>query len=136
MKKSFCFLLAGFSLFASLFFVSCGDKQSSPTDITKAALECMKKGDAKGYVELIDVGDETDPAKIESGRTMLTGFIMMGLNELQKRNQGIKDYEVLSEEVINDSVVKVNYQLKFNDGTDKKDSGKCIRRDGKWYLKM
>lgn len=137
MKKILISLFAGISLTLMLLFSSCGGKQSSASDVVKAGLEYMKSGDIESYVKLIDVGNETDPEQIEAGRKLLSGLISMGIAEVNKQHQGIKDFEIISEEVGEEGTAKVTFKIKYNDGTEDEQTGNCIKgKDGNWYLKM
>ena len=132
MRKFFTHYL--FMLIIALGMSSC--TPSTPSDAMEEYLSHMKSGDYEAFVDGIKFS-ETDPAKLKESREALVALIKeKGSKNFEKKN-GIKKFEILSETVSEDgNSATVKYITYFGDGSDKEETAKMIKVDGKWMMDM
>ena len=137
MKKIFTILFAAL-LAGSFAFVSCGQsgdttgtatsKKDSPSKITEKAMKALKNKDYEGAVRyMAGIEDATD--EDISQMAALIGMIY-------EANGGLKDYEILSEEISEDgqnAVVGIKYT--FGNGETNEDTEKLMLTEKGWVIK-
>ena len=77
--------------------VACGGG-STPSSVVEKSMKCLQDKDYEGYVDLlyIDVKEGEDP---EVQRNAVASMIASKADQTLAKKQGIKSYEILSEEV-------------------------------------
>lgn len=132
MKKLLTHLLLMFIIAVGM--ISC--TPSTPSGAMEKYLSSLKSGDYEGFVDGVNFS-ETDPAKLEESREMLTSLIKEKVGKEFEKQNGIKKFEIISETISEDgNSATVEYITYFGDGSDKKEKSKMIKVDGKWMMDM
>lgn len=134
MKKLLVLL---FVCVSTLAFWSCAS-DNSPKGVAAKAIECIQDKDYTGYVDLMYFNKNTrEKPDFEEGKkqyaTMLEGKVS---KEFEKK-EGIKSYEILSEEIAEDGEsAVVKFKLEFGNGETKDSETMKMRKgeDGKWLV--
>lgn len=120
--------------------VACGGG-STPSSVVEKSMKCLQDKDYEGYVDLlyIDVKEGEDP---EVQRNAVASMIASKADQTLAKKQGIKSYDILSEEVIpaeenkpETAVVKV--KIEYGDSSTKEETVK-LKKDnaGDWKIDM
>lgn len=120
--------------------VACGGG-STPSSVVEKSMKCLQDKDYEGYVDLlyIDVKEGEDP---EVQRNAVASMIASKADQTLAKKQGIKSYEILSEEVTpaeenkpETAVVKV--KIEYGDASTKEETVK-LKKDnaGDWKIDM
>ena len=120
--------------------VACGGG-STPSSVVEKSMKCLQDKDYEGYVDLlyIDVKEGEDP---EVQRNAVASMIASKADQTLAKKQGIKSYEILSEEVTpaeenkpETAVVKV--KIEYGDSSTKEETVK-LKKDnaGDWKIDM
>lgn len=113
---------------------SCGTA-NTPTSVAEKALEYIQDKNYEGYVDLIQI-EEKEGQNIEEQKAQLTALISEKLGKTFDKKQGIKSWEIVSEELSEDgnkATVKVN--ITFGDDSTEEQKLKTIKdADGNWKL--
>lgn len=113
---------------------SCGTA-NTPTSVAEKALEYIQDKNYEGYVDLIQI-EEKEGQNIEEQKAQLTALISEKLGKTFDKKQGIKSWEIVSEELSEDgnkATVKVN--ITFGDDSTEEQKLKTIKdTDGNWKL--
>ena len=120
--------------------VACGGG-STPSSVVEKSMKCLQDKDYEGYVDLlyIDVKEGEDP---EVQRNAVASMIASKADQTLAKKQGIKGYEILSEEVTpaeenkpETAVVKV--KIEYGDASTKEETVKLKKDDaGDWKIDM
>lgn len=123
----------------AVLMIGCGNA-NTPSGVAEASVKCLQKGDYKGYVELLTATDAKKNAenkeKFEQEQQMLVSLVQEKASKKLEKKEGIKSYEVLSEE-INETGdrAKVTMTIVYGDGSEDKQTVKTKKDDsGKWIL--
>lgn len=130
MKKLFYW---GIMMIALVCWVACsGD--NTPSGAMKLYLSALQSGD---YEKVIDGTAflNSDSAKVEELKETLVAFYKeKGQRELEMKG-GIKQIEILSEEVVEDGKsAVVRYKLVYGNGEESEDTQKMVSVDDKWLM--
>lgn len=120
--------------------VACGGG-NTPSSVVEKSMKCLQEKDYEGYVDLlyIDVKEGEDP---EVQRNAVASMIASKADQTLAKKQGIKSYEILSEEVTpaeenkpETAVVKV--KIEYGDASTKEETVK-LKKDnaGDWKIDM
>lgn len=120
--------------------VACGGG-NTPSSVVEKSMKCLQDKDYEGYVDLlyIDVKEGEDP---EVQRNAVASMIASKADQTLAKKQGIKGYEILSEEVTlaeenkpETAVVKV--KIEYGDASTKEETVK-LKKDnaGDWKIDM
>ena len=120
--------------------VACGGG-NTPSSVVEKSMKCLQNKDYEGYVDLlyIDVKEGEDP---EVQRNAVASMIASKADQTLAKKQGIKSYEILSEEVTpaeenkpETAVVKV--KIEYGDASTKEETVK-LKKDnaGDWKIDM
>ncbi len=126
MKK----ILVAFSLCLMMMAVmtSCGETSTTtPSEVAKAATQCMKEKNFSAYMDLTDCDPDT--------KSMMTSMISEKASQQLDQKQGITSFDVASEEIAADgktAVVKMN--ITYGNGDTEVKDIKCVNKDGKWLV--
>lgn len=128
MKKILTFIVL---LIAALSFSSCGS--NTPSGVVRQYFKCIKSGDVKGYLEIIDMDEELKNAIIE--KLEENGDLEKMSEQIKEQARELKDFEVVSEEIDDDSdnaEVKIKMEL---DGKEDESTIKLHKNDnGEWKV--
>ena len=102
-------------------------KASGPEVVAKTALEAMKKGDVKAFVNTFNLSDDD--------KAMLTSMIDEKLKEKIAEKGGIKSYEI-GETSIDGEKATVKAKVYYKDGTDEDEDFHFTKVDGKWLQEL
>lgn len=125
-------LLSILVLGAFYVLVSCGGaSSSSPSSTVKNFVDKMAKGEFESAITCISLnGKEMD----EESKAKLTGLMAMGKAQADKK-QGIKDLDILSEEIAEDgNSAKVKVKFTYGNGDSHEDDYKLVKENGKWMI--
>ena len=128
MKRFFAVLALAAAL---LCFSACkggqGSKSSGPEDVAKAALEAIKKGDVKAFVDTFNLSDDD--------KAMLTSMIDDKLMDKINEKGGVKSYEI-GETSIDGDKATVKAKVYYKDGTDEDEDFHFTKVDDKWLQEL
>lgn len=118
---------------AVLFMVSCSST-STPSGAMKKYLSAVKSGDYEEFVEGINFS-KVDPQKLDETREGFTAMMKeKGAEDLEKKG-GLKDFEILSEEINEDgNSAVVAYKQIYGNGEEEESKQKMVKVDGKWLM--
>jgi hypothetical protein len=102
-------------------------KLSGPEEVAKVALESMKKGDVKAFVDTFNLSDDD--------KAMLTSLIDEKLKEKIEEKGGIKSYEI-GESSIDGDKATVKAKVYYKDGSEEDEDFHLTKVDGKWLQEM
>lgn len=102
-------------------------KLSGPEAAAKAALEAVKKGDMKAFVNTFNLSDDDKATLSALMEDKLT-------KELDKKG-GIKSYEFVDTNIDGDKAA-VKVKIYYNNDTEEESTFKFTNVDGKWMQEM
>ena len=131
MKKLF------FSMFVAVVALtlwSCGPA-NTPSAVAEEACKCVQNADYDGYVELMDLKETKNQ---ESEKQQFVAMLREKGTKTMEKKQGIKSYEVLSEEISEDGKsATVKMKMVYGDGSEDTQDLKLVKNDdGDWRLTM
>ena len=129
MKKLF------FSMFVAVVTLtlwSCGNA-NTPSAVAEKAVKCIQKADYEGYVDLMNL-KKTDEGNNE--KEQLVALLREKGTKAMEKKQGLKSYEVLSEEISEDgNKATVEMKIVYGNGEEKTDKVKLKKNDkGEWRI--
>ena len=116
-------------LILTLVMTSCNS--NTPTKVAEKSIACIQKGDYEGYVDLIYQKKEEgkDKKEIEDEKQMLVAMMKDKATKKFEKQDGIKSYEALSEEISEDGKTAiVKMKIVMGDGSETTDDIK-LRKD-------
>ena len=123
-------------LILTLVMTSCNS--NIPTKVAEKSIACIQKGDYEGYVDLIYQKKEEgkDKKEIEDEKQMLVAMMKDKATKKFEKQDGIKSYEALSEEISEDGKTAiVKMKIVMGDGSETTDDIKLRKdEDGNWKL--
>ena len=123
-------------LILTLVMTSCN--RNTPTKVAEKSIACIQKGDYEGYVDLIYQKKEEgkDKKEIEDEKQMLVAMMKDKATKKFEKQDGIKSYEALSEEISEDGKTAiVKMKIVMGDGSETTDDIKLRKdEDGNWKL--
>ena len=135
MKK----LLYSFAAIAiSLLIANCGGKGgNSPSDIEKSIYTKMQKGNYEKAAELLVKNlDSNKEATTEEQAQLIKAFGEKAKQSAEAKG-GIKSFEVVEENIAEDGQSgTVTTKVVFNDGTDKTETTKYVKKETGWKISM
>lgn len=132
MKKLF------FSMFVAVVALtlwSCGPA-NTPSAVAEEACKCMQNEDYEGYADLMDLKKSEDGKGVE--KEQLAALLREKGTKTMEKKQGIKSYEVLSEEISEDGKsANVKMKIVYGNGDEDTQKMKLVKNDdGDWKLTM
>lgn len=123
MKK---IILSLFVTVAALALWSCGDS-NTPSAVAEKSVKCLLNSDYEGYVDLLGTNDGKDS---EEGKEQLVALLREKGEKTMKEKQGLKSYEVLSEEISEDgNKATVEMKIVYGNGEEKTEKVKLKKND-------
>lgn len=132
MKKLFAFATLMISMFI---MISCGS--ATPSDVAKSAFEALKAKDYEAFAELVYI-PEKEGTDVKEQRQALVDLLKSKADKKYDKKQGIKSFEVVSEEIDEKGETAV-VKLSVVYGNDSKDDEtvKLKKTDsGRWMIDM
>ena len=112
MKK---LLISMFVAVVALTLWSCGSA-NTPSAVAEKAAKCMQNADYEGYVELMEL-KETEGKEAE--KEQFVALLREKGTKTMEKKQGLKSYEVLSEEISEDGKsATVKMKMVYGDGSE------------------
>ena len=132
MKK---LLISMFVAVVALTLWSCGPA-NTPSAVAEEACKCMQKADYEGYADLMDLKKSDDGKGVE--KEQLAALLREKGTKTMEKKQGIKSYEVLSEEISEDGKsANVKMKIVYGNGDEDTQKMKLVKNDdGDWKLTM
>lgn len=128
MKKLFYLLVMVVALFT---FSACSG--SGPGSALKEYVEAMQKGDYEKCVEGIALVN-VEPDQQQSIRDSYISLMKKGAKDIERKG-GIKNVEILSEEIASDgNTAVVKLKLTYGNGEEETEEQKMVKTDGKWLM--
>ena len=131
MKKIF---ISMFVAVVALTLWSCGSA-NTPSAVAEKAAKCIQNADYEGYVDLLDLkkSDGND-----SEKEQLVALLREKGTKAMEKKQGLKSYEVLSEQISEDGKsATVELKMVYGDGSEDTQKMKLVKNDnGDWKLTM
>lgn len=119
------------ALAAIVFVSSCKGggttKLSGPEAAAKAAVEAIKKGDMKAFINTYNLSDDD--------KATLSALMEEKLQQKLDEKGGIKSYEILDSNIDGDNAT-VKVKIYYNNDTDEESTFKLTNVDGKWLQEM
>ena len=130
MKKLF------FSMFVAVVALtlwSCGPA-NTPSAVAEEACKCLQNEDYEGYVDLLLLKETKNQ---ESDKEQFVAMLREKGTKTMEKKQGIKSYEVLSEEISEDGKsANVKMKIVYGNGDEQKENMKMIKKDDQWMIDM
>ena len=113
---------------------SCGPA-NTPSAVAEEACKCVQNADYEGYVELMDLKETKNQ---ESEKEQFVAMLREKGTKTMEKKQGIKSYEVLSEEISEDGKsANVKMKIVYGNGDEDTQKMKLVKNDdGDWKLTM
>lgn len=102
-------------------------KLSGPEAAAKAALEAVKKGDMKAFVNTFNLSDDD--------KVTLSALMEDKLTKELDKKGGIKSYEFVDTNIDGDKAA-VKVKIYYNNDTEEESTFKFTNVDGKWMQEM
>ena len=121
MKKVFYFTMMVMAVFV---MAACSSSPSTP-------------GDYENFVEGLAFDDSQDAAKVKEQKEALVSMLKEKVSKEYEKKGGIKDIEILSEQVAEDgntAVVKTKYT--YGNGETEEGEQQMVKKDGKWLMSI
>ena len=113
---------------------SCGPA-NTPSAVAEEACKCVQNEDYEGYVELMDLKETKNQ---ESEKEQFVAMLREKGTKTMEKKQGLKSYEVLSEEISEDGKsATVNMKVVYGDGSEDTNKIKLVKNDkGEWKVSL
>ena len=127
--------LSMFVAVVALTLWSCGPA-NTPSAVAEEACKCMQNEDYEGYADLMDLKKSEDGKGVE--KEQLAALLREKGTKTMEKKQGIKSYEVLSEEISEDGKsANVKMKIVYGNGDEDTQKMKLVKNDdGDWKLTM
>ena len=113
---------------------SCGPA-NTPSAVAEEACKCVQNEDYEGYVELMDLKETKNQ---ESEKEQFVAMLREKGTKTMEKKQGLKSYEVLSEEISEDGKsATVKMKVVYGDGSEDTNKIKLVKNDkGEWKVSL
>lgn len=136
MKKILHTLLV---VFAACSITACSSsKSTSPGDAAISYMEYLKDGQYEKFVDGLYFESGVSDGELKDGKSMLLALLNEKGNEILAEKGGIKEVEVLNEEIDEENkFADVDLRITYGNGDVEEDDMKLIRDEkGEWKLYM
>lgn len=128
--------LAYFSMMLVAMFIMAACSDNSPSATFKSYITAFQKGDYEKFVDGINLSKVT-PDEMKETKEGLTAMMKEKGEKMVEQKGGLKDIEILSEEIAEDgNTAVIKYKQIYGDGSEEESEGKMIKVDGKWMMDM
>lgn len=122
----------GMMAIALLAMVSCSS--STPSGALEDYMSALKDKNYEKFVDGINIS-KGSPEEVEEARKGLVSIMEEKAGKILEKNGGIKSIEIISEEIAEDgNSAVVKFKQIYGDDTEKEDSQKMVKVDGKWLM--
>ena len=105
---------------------SCSSHDNTPEGVAKAAVECLKAKDYKGYMDLTSATKEQKEA--------MTAMLQKVGQQTDEKG-GVKSYEIVDQEIDEEKgTATVNVKVTYGNGDTEENKMKMLKKDGEWVL--
>ena len=128
MKKVFYFTMMVMAVFV---MAACSSSPSTPGDALKKYSGYLQSGDYENFVEGLAFDDSKEQ------KEALVSMLKEKVSKEYEKKGGIKDIEILSEQVAEDgntAVVKAKYT--YGNGETEEGEQQMVKKDGKWLMSI
>ena len=128
--------LAYLSMMLVAMFIMAACSDDKPSDAFKSYITAFQNGDYEKFVDGINFTN-VEPENMSESKEGFTAMVKEKGENLSKQKGGIKDVEILSEEISEDgNTAVIKYKEIYGDGSEEEKEGKMIKVDGKWKMDM
>lgn len=122
----------------ALLVVNCGGKGgNSPSDIEKSLYTQMQNGNYEKFAELLMKNLDSDKEATAEEQSQFIKTFGEKAKQSTEAKGGIKSFEVVEEKIAEDGQsATVSTKVVFNDGTDKTETTKYVKKDDAWKISM
>ncbi len=133
--KKFIYIVMAVAMAAMV--VSCGGGASTPGAAAKKYAQYVADGNYDKFIEGIYVTPDTSEEEAEQAKAMLKGLLAEKGSKTLEEKGGIKDIEVLSEEIAEDGgSATVNMRYTYGNGETSEQKTELVLADGKWMMEL
>ena len=105
---------------------SCSSHDNTPEGVAKAAVECLKAKDYKGYMDLTSATKEQKEA--------MTAMLQKVGQQTDEKG-GVESYEIVDQEIDEEKgTATVNVKVTYGNGDTEDNKRKMLKKDGDWVL--
>lgn len=105
---------------------SCSGHDNTPEGVAKAAVECLKAKDYKGYMDLTSATKEQKEA--------MTAMLQKVGQQTDEKG-GVESYEIVDQEIDEEKgTATVNVKVTYGNGDTEDNKMKMLKKDGDWVL--
>ena len=105
---------------------SCSSHDNTPEGVAKAAVECLKAKDYKGYMDLTSATKEQKEA--------MTAMLQKVGQQTDEKG-GVESYEIVDQEIDEEKgTATVNVKVTYGNGDTEDNKMKMLKKDGEWVL--
>lgn len=105
---------------------SCSGHDNTPEGVAKAAVECLKAKDYKGYMDLTSATKEQKEA--------MTAMLQKVGQQTDEKG-GVESYEIVDQEIDEEKgTATVNVKVTYGNGDTEDNKMKMLKKDGEWVL--
>ncbi len=105
---------------------SCSSHDNTPEGVAKAAVECLKAKDYKGYMDLTSATKEQKEA--------MTAMLQKVGQQTDEKG-GVESYEIVDQEIDEEKgTATVNVKVTYGNGDTEDNKMKMLKKDGDWVL--
>lgn len=105
---------------------SCSSHDNTPEGVAKAAVECLKAKDYKGYMDLTSATKEQKEA--------MTAMLQKVGQQTDEKG-GVESYEIVDQEIDEEKgTATVNVKVTYGNGDTEENKMKMLKKDGDWVL--
>lgn len=105
---------------------SCSGHDNTPEGVAKAAVECLKAKDYKGYMDLTSATKEQKEA--------MTAMLQKVGQQTDEKG-GVESYEIVDQEIDEEKgTATVNVKVTYGNGDTEENKMKMLKKDGDWVL--
>ena len=105
---------------------SCSSHDNTPEGVAKAAVECLKAKDYKGYMDLTSATKEQKEA--------MTAMLQKVGQQTDEKG-GVERYEIVDQEIDEEKgTATVNVKVTYGNGDTEDNKMKMLKKDGDWVL--
>ncbi len=105
---------------------SCSSHDNTPEGVAKAAVECLKAKDYKGYMDLTSATKEQEEAM---------AAMLQKVGQQTDEKGGVESYEIVDQEIDEEKgTATVNVKVTYGNGDTEDNKMKMLKKDGDWVL--
>ncbi len=105
---------------------SCSSHDNTPEGVAKAAVECLKAKDYKGYMDLTSATKEQKEAM---------AAMLQKVGQQTDEKGGVESYEIVDQEIDEEKgTATVNVKVTYGNGDTEDNKMKMLKKDGDWVL--